>query len=638
MGKSSLIPGLLYYKYKIWLSYLISLFLFILIVVYYFLIPIPNHQFTNTKIKNLDLSRHHHLSNSFPYDNALIVSFIVLNNNPQCIDNTLYFIDQSLVSHKNVEFKFSSFEPIHDNIKKLLHSYIEKFNLTNVHLDNHIYSHLHNLQLHYHQISKSLLFSNTSFSIILSCDVRGPFHYRNNTNVTSMLWFDPLYKHLTSNKQLVSLTISCERQLHIQSYFLAMNYLSVLIIHELTKTNSIQTMKDLEIDIEITKQLRSHGIQFTSLAYTYDIEKNICDLHYTNETSKLMDPFSCIDGISIGCRGIDPCEVLFVQYNEKHSPFLANYTRDRIELDAVNPNFCYEDFVPMRQAVDYDEIIRNITFYKPWDVIRHKLNDILVHEIALIIVVRVHKSYLYELISLLWFLHSSKINILVVILPTENNVAIEALNLINQGFMNIVGHDTNLFILPLDFPDWIYFNSESAKLIDKLCTKTWKNQMIDHQIYTIERISRICDINSPLHYFLVNLALYYINQISFKRKSIHVHKDVKIIFTNADNYISQAYLHHLVSSELIAYDLVISQTVSRGNLVYFSHSIGGIDLVSMAWKLDFLYSHEVDFDTALPRRPQADDYHDNDGYLFLFVLENFNVLMKVMDKYYVMHN
>ena len=160
-----------------------------------------------------------------------------------------------------------------------------------------------------------------------------------------------------------------------------------------------------------------------------------------------------------------------------------------------------------------------------------------------------------------------------------------------------------------------------------LCTPHWK-QFFRSKLVSEYEISRWCTVNSPLHYTLVDIVLYYTKFLCISCR--------QVIITNADNYYSPMFFHEVVKGYNDS-DIVMTNMVTKGSVLTVEARRSRIDLGTYAVRVDFLRKTNTSFLNSLPMRPDAHDYHDADGY-FIEKLVSHHARVKHVKWIYFFHN
>ena len=241
-----------------------------------------------------------------------------------------------------------------------------------------------------------------------------------------------------------------------------------------------------------------------------------------------------------------------------------------------------------------------------------------------VVVVRCHAGYARQLLAMIYFFRNLKsiydLNFLLLVIPTEKdsyNVLAETIHKDKEIYLKSVlrkgkGLRTeNLRISLLFIPDIIY-NLYGNYLARVLCTSDWK-EMRWNQFGKL-RISRFCDVNSPLHYLLVDIAVYYVKTYCVKAQ--------QLIVTNADNAYSSLYFDTIWRKTSTA-DVIMTNMLNKGAFYDVKPLRSRVDLGAYAVNIAFLRDNDdVTFLGILPERAEANDYHDCDGYYIQTLVAN----------------
>ena len=238
--------------------------------------------------------------------------------------------------------------------------------------------------------------------------------------------------------------------------------------------------------------------------------------------------------------------------------FISDYTRRRItEEDAKGDQerckIYYKPFRPKWSAEKFISTVGtfNIDFTISWD---------------LVFIVRVHSAYCNELLGFLHMINHLVAqyfgNSLVLVLPTE--VAENGNRDLEAAVSSFISSKLEIFIEVriLKFPPWVY-ESRRSYLADNLCSETWKKWTREIKMYTDGQLSRFCDVNSPLHYLMVDITL------AILKKKCNAQW---LIVTNADNYYSPQFFKRLHEVP-ISVDVFITNMVHQGLLTIFIYIV-----------------------------------------------------------------
>ncbi len=117
----------------------------------------------------------------------------------------------------------------------------------------------------------------------------------------------------------------------------------------------------------------------------------------------------------------------------------------------------------------------------------------------------------------------------------------------------------------------------------------------------------MCEINSPLHYLLVDVVLYYITTYCINSKYL--------IVTNADNSYSLEFFNIFKKEENFVHDILASNMVWKGMIMQVSAEVGKIDLGGYGTSRPFLCKNGITFLNSYPDEVNAHHYHNLMVYL-----------------------
>ena len=179
----------------------------------------------------------------------------------------------------------------------------------------------------------------------------------------------------------------------------------------------------------------------------------------------------------------------------------------------------------------------------------------------------------------------------------------------------------------VQFPPWLY--EEYGAFLDRICSSRWKNTALKFNIHTVKLVSRYCDINSPIHYLLVDLVLHYV--LTFMTSCQWV------VTTNADNFYSPLFFELVAGTSRRSYDIVMANMITKGKPYDTTPYIAGVDLGAYAVSTDFLRSTNSSFLNSLPLAVDPQYYHDADGHFIEFLRKHNAKILKTAG-YYFFHN
>lgn len=134
------------------------------------------------------------------------------------------------------------------------------------------------------------------------------------------------------------------------------------------------------------------------------------------------------------------------------------------------------------------------------------------------------------------------------------------------------GFVRRIFVSIVEFP--LSFYHKYGIFLTSLCTDQWKNTAMRFGIYGQHNIERFCNVNSPLHYLLVDILLHYVVTSLPSCKWI--------ITTNADNFYSPGFFKIIAETDHALYDIVMVNMVSRGVFYETTPNVGSVDLGAYA--------------------------------------------------------
>jgi hypothetical protein len=574
-----------------------------------------------------------HLQQSTPDTASIIISYAICDtcNAESCDLNADYFLANALVADTSVRYIFtiSNKSKLHNKLKALSRSQpnVEVTSTTKR-------TDAEPQQIHGNIIRQHL--QSADLYVFLSCRLHGPFYRRTAGSMKpSLEWLTRYKDKLQGKVKAVSATISCQSKAHIQSHAVVMDH------HAAEIAASVWTEDDPVDDLIFSDKLLAAGFSFAALDSRYAdrdflAADTICDPEYNHlASSPLIDPLVChtANGLPMldtpGCRGVDPCEVVFV----KSGPNLAKETVQRMSAEnASSSTMCSLDVALARPYWDLASLYADIRSY-PSNMIAMSQHD---NSSSLAIIIRAHAGYTYELISLLWRLEAihplaqsdkAESKIIVVIVPTEIGSMSILKQRIHSNFLINQNRKSTVQVLPMDVPDWIFDRYGSYVL--ELCSERWKTAVIASKLHSAMDVSRHCEINSPLHYLLVDIALHHILQSC---SSCH-----RLLVTNADNLYSPRFFDTALSPSNQQFDLVITNMVTRGVIFPVQAKKGHVDLGAYATSIDFLRRTGLRFLSSLPSHPQANDYHDADGHFLVKMIECANARYTIIPDYLFYH-
>lgn len=580
--------------------------------------------------------------NQKEYDSATKESFRI------CLENVNEFIARGVRDDPRIQFVFSLIGDtnVPESLSKAAHKY-----------SNVIYSralnHPVDLYAHGNTMQKFLAETQANYFICLNCGARGPYFSINESSsfrtIPDTDWTKLFTSKLNNVVKSVGATISCEVTPHVQSYAIAFDRIGANIVLPIWSPS--ETQDKLEIirvsEVGISTAILNKGFNIASMesrhrGRDFRAPDLVCDPEY-NElgNSQLTNPTRCDMTLSFtgkkelhtpGCRGIEPCEAVFVKYGGEvyAKNLIAIKTKMRVHTEDTNRimrrDMCSSVVVPSRPVFDIAAIFQNFSATESSETYYLDLTS------TVAIVVRSHSSYCKELMALLWSFEAQRLiyqsRILVLVVPTEKNSAGPLKKMLANHWPH--SRSTNIRVVLMDFPGWVYDQYGSELAI--LCSSRLKH-LLDESFSQAD-ISRHCNVNSPLHYLLVDIALYYVLNKCQTCKQIMV--------TNADNHYSAQFLNNTLRimenpRGKFNFDVVMTNMVSRGQLLYVKAQRRHVDLGAYIVRTEFLAKHGISFLGALPERPQANDYHDADGY-FIEQLRSAGARIHISQEFFFFHD
>lgn len=296
------------------------------------------------------------------------------------------------------------------------------------------------------------------------------------------------------------------------------------------------------------------------------------------------------------------------------------------EFDKESPICSY--IPPFRPDWNIENVWKSIHDYKLNSVSFQKDEDT-----EMVIVIRAHTGYGYLLISMLASMKSVvNVRLRVIVACTESR-SYSGLRIIlrhhmfidDNGMAHSPGVWSGLRISLLDVPKEIF--TKYGSHVQTMCTEPAK-RLFTKIGYGPYEISRFCEVNSPLHYLLVDAVLHYIQKYCINCRLVMI--------TNADNtYHPSIYKDMITRSENA--DVILTNTVNYGGILRVEAKAGYVDLGSFSTSVPFLRKTGLTFIGSVPRRPLANDYHNADG-LFVDKLKAHNARFSIIESFLFNHN
>jgi len=548
-----------------------------------------------------------------------------------CRENVDVFISRAVVPSDNVEYAFILPGESLQTSKMQHASLMNNVRVLKVKNDGvDILSHLKLLKT---------LDSTFDYYVLLNCGSRGPYYFNDrDKSLPSLSWLLPFTSKLKDETALVGPTISLEISPHVQTYAMAFSknssqiitdYWSQFINAQYSNNKGYDSEDRMnwitKLEVGLSEHILKSGLNIASLDARYDS----IDFRKFNHSSKgphikTINPTRCEASSpnSIGCQGLEPCEVMFVKYGGEimQSNAVAFSTKQRIKEEDKTAPMC-NSFIGniYRPIWDSKGLLKNMTIF---NTIHHVGGDV-----DLVLLVRVYSQFSNHLLSMLFSLEASTPNlkVQVLLIPTDNE-SVDSIKqvIVNQWYIDSVHRRISVSLV--QFPPWIY--KHYGSYIETLCTDSWKNKAL--RLYHAGFIGRFCNVNSPLHYLLVDIVLEYVKA---KMKP----SPYWIVITNADNYYFPNFFGHLKEWKDSKIDVLMVNMIHNGILFPTSFKKSSTDLGAYAVKSNFLIKTNVSFLSSLPVRSNAINYHEADGHFLENVL-SLNAMTHKIDDYNFAHN
>ena len=483
-----------------------------------------------------------------------------------------------------------------------------------------------------HALAMESHLASKDYFILLHCSARGPYHSsirlvfskknspRQRMPEPSTAWVGSMTSPLRGSVKAVGATVSCEVSPHVQGYAMALSKEAARLLYDFWRPSSGSSSGSAEV--EGSKLLLSRGMGIAGLDSRYGdadfLSGEVCPRVSAN-AGHLLNPTACYPGEnSLGCSGVDPCEVVFVKYGDDVllNGLIPLATRQRVQEEdegsTSQGNFCSEMAGTVRPDWNVSMISRQVlTRTENSGLGQGRLGQ-------LVILVRAHSGYRDHLNMMLEFLSTlpQVSNISVLILPTEWG-SHALLQEVSQRHIEKVDSHT-IFI-----PEEVFVDFEPY--LSSICSKKYSQYM--ERIGRKRAVSRYCGVNSPVHYLLVDIALHAIKLSS--------PADAKLLVTNADNFYSPRFFTYVFKH--VTADVFMVNMVSRGKTFDTKPIIGQVDLGAYVTSLDFLKRLDIFFLNSLPSRVLPHHYHDADGHFLQSIISKGGNLMKTAE-YLFFHN
>jgi hypothetical protein len=241
-----------------------------------------------------------------------------------------------------------------------------------------------------------------------------------------------------------------------------------------------------------------------------------------------------------------------------------------------------------------------------------------------VVLIRVYNGNIIQLISLLLQLQAiTTVDIRMLIVPTELGTYEAVLS--HPGYLTFRSDpSTHIRTTVLQVPHRIY--KEYGNFLSTLCTDEYVDTSLRKGIAMAD-IRRHCDVNSPLHYLLVDIAIERLK---------HTCPNCFLVTTNADNSYSPLFFSK-VMEKTASSDVIMSNMITKGTPLAVAPQRGKLDLGSYAVRIHFIQKYNLNFLGSLNDRASARDYHDADGYFIEKLLKK-GARIAVLSEYLFFHN
>mmetsp|Transcript_12452 Transcript_12452/g.33979 ORF Transcript_12452/g.33979 Transcript_12452/m.33979 type:complete len:568 (-) Transcript_12452:607-2310(-) len=420
-----------------------------------------------------------------------------------------------------------------------------------------------------HAIVFRRYFERAQNFMMINCGARGPYFSSLSGNRT---WLDLFRNKIDNDVKLVGPTISCESRPHVQSYAMMTDRFGASALIKMWSHFSNYSHKQMieEGEVAYSTVLLRSGWNIASLESRradHDYRIGVCDPEFAYLNNSIFaNPTVCRTQHSPGCQGLEPCEVVFVKNGGAvllHKMMSQN-TLFRMAAEEAHGDgqTCSLGYIPVRPFLELKEV-----FPSPLEIYNN---------VRVTVIIRAHALYFHQLLS---FLHSlaavpqAGILALVIAMDAHSQLLLERA----VTHFSSVGTPKTMKAHILTFPEWLYNKHE--KTLPVLCSIQRINELRGLG-YPEEHIHKFCFINSPLHYVLTDLALLY--TLKF------VHSCKRILVSNADNTYSPLFFSALLSEENDKYDVITTNSILKGGLLFVRPEKGRIDLGSYAVSPGFL--------------------------------------------------
>lgn len=299
----------------------------------------------NRKVRDSEVERVYRFNSSL--SGEVVVSYVVhsprkatVATSTQCVRNLAFFLENGIAANKRVQYIISLVgdTPYFAFLRRLR-------SFENV-LIRRSANFVVDLVVHGHVLPLALERKSFKYFICLNCGSRGPYSSpRAIPNVPTTLlpftsdpktnWIAVFASKLQGGVRAVGPTISCDVARHIQSYAMAFDRTGARVAFSVwamklkkseEKDKSVYIHK-MEVGLSI--KLNTEGHSLTSLGFGKDFN--------CSDSKNLGNPTACWRNgnvSSFGCKGQDPCEVVFIKYgNTLRFNVMPAATQARVDLE-----------------------------------------------------------------------------------------------------------------------------------------------------------------------------------------------------------------------------------------------------------------------------------------------------------------
>lgn len=532
----------------------------------------------------------------------------------QCVSNLLHFLKHGVLSsYHGVHIVFNL---IGDTPKFLALAQLES-NQSNVEIKRHDNMGI-DLFIQGEVIREFLTIeekkSTPEHFVCLSCGARGPYFYEPKS--TSAVWTTAFTSRLKNRIKAVGSSISCEGARHIQTYAIAFDRNGAKLASDLwtsdlgfDKRNANKSTLIDVFEVGLGAKFAASGYLLASLGH--DCE-NATAKHAASNSLICQINQTARHNRSIGCEGVEPCKVVFVKFGGQvlRSNLIPQVTRDRVALQEETSCGRFP-LRPVREVYDFPLILDRICSPGLGHSDSWMCRDAI--DADFVVLIRSHLGYLLHTLSMLYNFEaqlsshneSTKPTIFVGIIPLERGIWQEIDETVKKRFYG----GRQLIVRTLPYPSLIY--KDYGNELKTLCSGHYLQRLTDE--YSAGEISRYCKIDSPKHYFLVDLTIEWLRrQCKFCRY---------MLVTNGDNFYSYQFFSQIARHAIDNPDVIYFDFVEKNWALYNAVlRRSGTDLGAYLVTFDLLKSHNLSFLGSLPTRVTARHYHDADGYFIESVL------------------